>query len=111
MADKILVIISTAEAEVARTGLMYAVNALKNSWMQDIQLFFFGPSEKLLLEDGVMQTLLQEFQSLKGKPIACKFIAEREGLGNSIAEMGVEVVYVGERISSLIQSGFIPMLW
>lgn len=36
MSDKAIVIISTAEAEKAYTGLMYAVNALKNRWMEDM---------------------------------------------------------------------------
>ncbi len=111
MADKILVIISTAEREKALTGLMYAVNALKHGWMKEVQLFFFGPAEKLLLRDNHLQALVQEFQSLQGKPIACKFIAEREEIGDQIAELGVEVVYVGERISDLVKSGFVPMVW
>lgn len=31
MSDKVLIIISTAEAEKAQTGMMYALNALKKA--------------------------------------------------------------------------------
>ena len=40
MSDKVVVIISTAEAEKARTGMMYAVNAVLKNWMSDVKLIF-----------------------------------------------------------------------
>ena len=51
MASKILVIVSTAEKHKALTGIMYAVNAQKNKWVNDIKVIFFGPFENLICED------------------------------------------------------------
>ena len=45
MASKVMVIVSTAEKEKALTGIMYAVNAQKNKWVDDIKVIFFGPFE------------------------------------------------------------------
>ena len=61
MTNKLLVIISAAEPGVARTGMMYAVNALKNVWMEDVKVFFFGPAQELLTQDAELQQLLAEY--------------------------------------------------
>ena len=49
MTDKLVVIISTSDPEKALTGMMYAINTVKNHWMEEVKLFFFGPAEELLL--------------------------------------------------------------
>ena len=59
MNDKIIVIISTGEAAKARAGTMYAVNALRYAWMEEVKLVFFGPAEELLLKDKKLQELLE----------------------------------------------------
>jgi hypothetical protein len=111
MADKLIVIISTAEAEVARTGMMYAVNALKNLWMAEVKLFFFGPAQELLTRDAELQRLLQEYQVHEETAVACKFIADRDNTAEPTTGLGVEVKYVGTMISELIQDGYVPMVW
>lgn len=111
MSDRIIAIISTAEPGKARTGTMYAVNALKNDWLQDVKLIFFGPAEGLLLEDAELQRLVRELQLMEESPVACKFIAERDGTGAGIAALGVRVEYVGKMISDLIKDGYTPMVW
>jgi len=111
MNEKLVVIISTSEAEKARTGAMYAVNALKHGWMEEVKLFFFGPAEELLLEDQELQQLLREYQSMDETAVACRFIAERDRTDKKIAALGVQVEYVGEMISDLIKDGYLPMVW
>ncbi len=111
MKDKILVILSSAEKGKARTGAMYAVNALRNNWMNEVKLFFFGPAEKLLLEDEELQQIVEEFNALEEQPVACKFIAEKEKTDEKLLQLGVNVEFVGEPISDLIKQGFVPMVW
>lgn len=125
MSDRIIVIISTAEAAKARTGAMYAVNALKHGWLEDVKLFFFGPAEELLLEDAELQQYVKAYQETERTPIACKFLADRAGsearddgrasrgphVSAAIAALGVDVQYVGKPISDLIKQGYLPMVW
>jgi len=111
MHDNLLVIISTAEAEVARTGMMYAVNALKNCWMSDVKIFFFGPAQELLTHDVELQRLLQVYQAHDKTAVACKFIADRDHSAEPTDGLGVQVAYVGSMISDLIQAGYVPMVW
>ncbi len=111
MSSKVVVIISTAEVAKARTGAMYAVNAVKYGWLDEVKLFFFGPSEKLLLTDETLRQYADDFREFVGPPIACKFIADREGLSDQVAALGLQVDYVGKAISDLIGAGYTPMVW
>lgn len=111
MSDKVVVIIGTGESEKARTGAMYAINALKHGWMEEVKLIFFGPGEKLLLEDEVLQAFVRDYQAMEETVIACKFIADRDGLDEGISQLGVQVIYVGQLISDLIKEGYTPMVW
>ncbi|MCD6395993.1 MAG: hypothetical protein J7L71_00500 [Spirochaetaceae bacterium] len=111
MNDKVVVIISTAEAEKARTGMMYAVNAVLKNWMRDVKLIFFGPAQELLLGDVEMKDFLLQFQQAGGNTTACKFIADRDELDAKISSLGVNVEYVGSMISDLIKEGYVPLIW
>jgi len=111
MNEKLVVIISTSDPGKARTGTMYAVNALKHGWMEEVKLFFFGPAEELLLEDQELQQLLREYQEMEETAVACRFIAERDNTDKQIAALDVQVEYVGEMISDLIKDGYLPIVW
>lgn len=111
MSEKVVVIISTAEAGKARTAAMYAVNALKHGWLEEVRLFFFGPAEQLLLTDEPLQQLLREYQAMDETAVACRFIADSEGNSEKIAALGVRVEYAGKMISDLLRTGYVPMVW
>ncbi len=111
MADKTVVIISTAEVEKAYTGMMYAVNALKQKWMEEVKMIIFGPAENLLLRDSGMQNFLKQYLDQMGEVTACKFIAERDGTTGKIETLGVTVDFVGKMISDLVKDGYVPMVW
>ena len=111
MNDKVLVILSSGEAEKARTGAMYAVNAVKQGWMEKVELYLFGPAQNLLIHDEPLQQFVNEFRALEGKPVACKFLADRDGISDKTADLGIDIEYVGAPISDLIKEGYIPMVW
>lgn len=95
MNNKIIAIISTSEVGKARTGVMFAINALKHGWLEDVKIFIFGPAEELLLRDAEIQHMLKEYQLMEETVVACKFIADRDGISEGIAALGVSVEYVG----------------
>ena len=111
MSDKILVIISTAERDKAHAGAMYALNALKHSWMSEVKLFLFGPAESLILEDPDFEDLIRQFIGLDQTPVACRFLADRSGQSSALEDLGIDVQNVGPLISAAIKSGFIPLVW
>lgn len=110
MSSKVMVIVSTAEKDKALTGIMYAVNAQKNKWVEDLKVIFFGPFENLLCEDEeVVQAAsrLLEYET----PIACKFLSDRDGISEKLEKIGINVDYVGSIISGYIEKGYIPMVF
>ena len=110
MASKVMVIISTAEKNKALTGIMYAVNAQKNKWVEDLKVIFFGPFENLLCEDEeVVQAAsrLLDYET----PIACKFLSDRDGISEKLEKMGINVEYVGSLISGYIEQGYTPLVF
>jgi len=111
MSDKIISIISTSDVGKARTGVMYTVNAKKQQWLKDVKLYFFGPSEQLLLKDEVIQGMLKEYLQLEQSVVACKAIADRDGISREISELGIQVEFVGKMISDLIKQDYTPMVW
>jgi len=110
MTDKVLVIIATGDKAKALTGLMYAKNALKREWLEDVKVVYFGPSERLMVEDADVASAAIEVASL-GEAYACKAISDRENISEKIDEMGVRVEYVGSIISDYVKQGYIPMVW
>ena len=110
MGAKLLVIISTAESEKALTGLMYATRSKSEGWMEDVKVIFFGPSERLLVQDERIAEVAREICAAE-KVIACKFISDRDGISEKIADLGIEVDYVGAIISDLVKDGYVPMVF
>ena len=111
MNNKIIVIISTANLDKARTGMMYAVNALNQGWMEDVKIVFFGPAQKLINEDIELQQYLKEYQNSEKNAVVCKYIADRDNTGMQAEALNMNVEYVGELISGLIKEGYVPMTW
>jgi hypothetical protein len=110
MSSKLLVIIATREKEKALTGLMYARNAMKRSWLEDVKVVFFGPSERLIVQDEQVADEVKDI-ALLGETFACKAISDMEGFSEEVEKLGVKVEYVGSVISNLIKEGYLPMVW
>jgi hypothetical protein len=110
MADKLLVIVSTGEKNKALAGLVYAANALKQRWLSDVKVGFFGPAEALLAQDADVQRAAAELPQ-DASPFACKFIADKAGVTDRLTSLGINVHYVGETISGYVKNGYIPMVF
>ena len=110
MSSKVMVIISTAEKAKALTGIMYAVNAQKHKWVDDIKVIFFGPFENLLCEDEEVIKAASNLLDYE-TPIACKFLSDRDGISDKLEKLGVNVDYVGTIISGFIEEGYAPMVF
>lgn len=106
-----MVIIATGSEEKAVAGLMYARNAIKNRWLDDVKVVFFGPSEQLVAAyDDRVAFFVKEITALTNC-FACKAISDEKGVSEKLAEVGIEIEYVGTVISDLIKKGYVPMVW
>jgi hypothetical protein len=111
MSDKVLVIISSSDREKAITGLMYATNSLKNTWMNEVRVVVFGPSQQLSLKDKEIQGYLKDLIAQGNTPATCKYIADETHISDDLSALGMDVVYVGTLISDYIKDGFVPMVF
>jgi hypothetical protein len=107
MADKLLVILSSGDREVAlEVGLVYPLNAMKHNWMEEVKLIIFGPSEKLAAYDTEVQARLKEIEETGIEVIACKWCADRMKITDVLEKAGLKVAYVGPIISQLLKDGW-----
>lgn len=111
MKSKLLLIISTSDLEKAKTATMYVKNALLNNWMEEVKVFFFGPAQKLLLQDLTLQNFVSDVAKLGEVPNICKFISDSDGSTSELTKIGVNAIPVGSVISQYINDGFVPMVW
>jgi hypothetical protein len=110
MGSKLLVVIATGDREKAIAGLMYTRNILKNKWLDDVKLVFFGPSEKMAAHDDKVALFIKEITD-ESDCFACKAISDKEGVSEKLEETGVKVEYVGTIVSNAIKDGYLPMVW
>ena len=111
MSDKILIIISSSDSGKAMTGMVFAINARKNNWMEDVRLILFGPAEQLVLTNQDLQQALQAYMALDQNIMACKFVADQASVSEGLSNLGLNVDYVGVPIANLIKQGYVPMVW
>ena len=90
--------------------MMYARNAIKHRWLDDVKVIFFGPSERLIAENEKIAKRAQEIAKLS-ECVACKHISDKESLSSNLAKLGIKIEYVGPIISNLIKNGYVPMVW
>ena len=110
MSSKLLVIVATSDNEKVRTALKFANNVKKRGYLDDVKVVYFGPSEKLVVEDPFISDQAQEIAEA-GSSISCKFISDRDGVSEKLKKLGVQVKYVANTISDLIKEGDTPMVW
>lgn len=110
MASKAVIILSTGEKEKAFTGIMYASNAQKNKWLDDVKVIFFGPFEDLVCKDEEVGDFARQLLDYE-VPIACKRLSDNAGISERLYELGYRVEYVGKIISGLIKDGYVPMVF
>jgi hypothetical protein len=110
MTSKVVIIIATGDRKKALTGLMYAQNAIKHNWLNDVKIIYFGPSERLLTIDEEVREAVKTLAK-SSTCYACKFLSDQDEISDAIADLGVKVEYVGTILSNLIEEGYIPMVW
>ena len=104
--DKVLIVWTSGDRDVAlRMVLMYAVNAKKHGWWDDVTLLVWGPSQKLLVEDEALQSEIAAGIGLGMRVIACKACADGYPVTDRLESLGVEVFYSGQFLTDWLKSG------
>ena len=104
--DTLMVIWSSADPGVARNLVfMYTKNSRLKGWWPKVRLVVWGPSAKLLSEDASLQKEIKEVQAAGVELLACKACADNYGVGDELAALGIEVIYMGLPLTEHLQAG------
>jgi hypothetical protein len=111
VSDKLAVILASSDRKVLEMGLVYARNVVVRGWMEDMKLFFFGPSEVTIATDPDLHELVKVIIEEGTVPRACKWCSDKYGVSDMLEELGCTVEYIGSPVSQAIREGYTPMTW
>jgi hypothetical protein len=104
--DHLIVLWTSGDKEVAvKMVFMYTINAKKRGWWKEVTFIVWGPSSKLLSEDGDLQDGVRQMKELGVHLEACKACADAYGVSDRLASLGIEVKYMGEPLTGYIKEG------
>ena len=105
-ADHLLIVWTSGDPDVAhKMVFMYAFNAKKNGWWENVTLLVWGPSAKLSSEDKDIQASLKKMKDQGVELLACKGCADQYGVSPKLEELGIDVKYTGTYLTDFIKSG------
>lgn len=103
--NKLLIVWTSGDRDVAlKMVFMYAGNARRYDWWEEVNLLVWGCSHKLLAEDEELQAELAELLELGVRVGACKACADSYPVTEQLEALGVEVFYAGEFLTDWVKS-------
>lgn len=102
--DKLTVLWTTNDlVTTLDMAFMYAANAKKFGWFDEVTLVIWGSSAVLAAENSVVQQHLQEMAGLGVKLSACKACADRHKVSKQLEALGIEVKYWGVGLTEVLK--------
>jgi hypothetical protein len=104
--EKLVIIWTSGDRDVAiKMVFMYAYNAKRNKWWDDITLIVWGPSAKLITEDEELQDYMKKIIDSGIAVKACKGCSDQYGVSEKLEELGINVKYIGKEFTDYIKEG------
>jgi hypothetical protein len=104
--NSLTILWTSGDPQVAeKMVFMYTLNAKKRGWWDDIKFIIWGPSSKLLSESGALKDQIKEFIKEGITIEACKACADQYSVSADLAELGINVKYMGEPLTKYIKEG------
>ena len=105
-ADRLVVLWTSGDRDVAMNMVfMYALNAKRAGWWEDVTFIVWGPSAKLLSGDAELQAELEKMKTAGIVLEACIACADRYGVTGKLRELGVDVKGMGKPLTEYIKEG------
>lgn len=83
---------------------MYAINAPKKGWWQEVSIIIWGASARLVGEHVAVRRRLLELSEAGVELRACRACAEQLGVAEVLEDLGIDVDYMGEPLTELLKS-------
>lgn len=82
---------------------MYALNAKKAGWFDEVHLVAWGPSAKLLAEDETIQAEMKAMQQVGVVTEACVSCARNYGVVEDLKKLNLDVKGMGKPLSTRLK--------
>lgn len=103
----LIVLWVTRDKEAAQNmAFMYTKNSKLKGWWDQVRLVVWGPSAELLAKDEDLQQELRDLKAAGVELMACKRCADNYNVTERLAELGVEVIYMGEPLTRYLKEGW-----
>ncbi|MEB3787544.1 MAG: hypothetical protein GSR78_02175 [Desulfurococcales archaeon] len=111
--SRVMVVVSTGEKRKAVAGMLWAWNMKRKGLLDDVVVYFFGPSERLLAEDEEVKFRAKLLLDAGVEVKACHGFAELGGYKDKLeAFLGEDAVdHVGRLIAERIKEGYTPLVF
>lgn len=105
--NKVAIIWSSQDPEVAKkVCFMYALNAKKQGWFDEVVLIVWGPSAKLLAEDEELQAEVQKMMEAGVVVEACIACAKLYGADQVLTDLEIDVRPMGIPLTTYLKEGW-----
>ena len=84
---------------------LYAHNAKKLGWIENVQILIWGASQQLIASDKEIQEKIKKMISDGVEVIACQKCAENLGILEDLKSCDMQIYYTGELLSSWVKDG------
>ncbi len=102
--SRLAVLWTSGDREVAlNTAFMYTHNAKVRGWFDEVTLIVWGPSSRLLSEDGELQEYVARMEEAGVEVVACRACADTYGVSEILEGMGIDVKYMGEPLTEMLK--------
>jgi hypothetical protein len=104
---RLAVLWTSGDPDVAhRVAFMYAHNAKKAGWFDEVTLIVWGPSQRLLIGDKDLQKEVKEMQADGVVVEACVACAMSFGIVEELKAIGITVKPMGVPLTNYLKSGW-----
>jgi len=105
--SRLAIVWSSGDPDVAhRVCFMYAANARKQNWFNEVSLIVWGPSARLLAADKDLQAKVKAMMNDGVKVQACLACSDSYGITEQLRALGIEVKYMGKPLTDMLKSGW-----
>jgi hypothetical protein len=83
---------------------MYAINAKRNGWWENVTLVVWGATANLVAENERAQALIAEARQNEVYVTACKACADQLGVSEILEAHDIDVRYLGTALTNVLKN-------
>lgn len=83
--------------------MMYAINSKVHFWWEEVTVIIWGATARLVAENTSIQEKIKIARQAGVRFSACKACADQLGVTGRLRELGIEVIFWGERLTTILK--------